>query len=153
MSPERLGQTPQEFAFTANDDYLLGDAAVRSRIRSLCASWPSTRAIHRFDVEQVEARVTIPDAQLAANGIELATAGPASIRTVIQLTGEVQLDRDRTAHGAASRWCRRRGACERRRPVKAGQLLAVLSSPTLAARRSELLETEEHRLCASHLRA
>lgn len=146
VSLERLGQTPQEFAFTANDDYLLGDAAVtepHSFIVRIVAEYAGQ--IYRFDVEQVEARVTIPDVQLAANGIELATAGPASIRTVIQLTGEVQLDRDRTAHvvprvdGVVA--AVHANAGDR---VKAGQLLAVLSSPTLAARRSELLETEEH---------
>jgi membrane fusion protein, heavy metal efflux system len=144
---ERLGQPPQLFSFTANDDHLLGDAVVsepHSFVVRIAAEHAGER--YQYELDQVEARVTIPDAQLAANGIELATAGPATIRTVVRLTGEVQLDRDRTVHvvprvdGVVT--AVHANAGDR---VRAGQLLVVMSSPTLAARRSELLAAEEHR--------
>lgn len=143
---ERLGQPPQVFSFTTSDDYLLGDAVV-SEPHSFSVRIVAEHAGERYqyEFEQVEARVTIPDAQLAASGIELATAGPATIRTIVRLTGEIQLNRDRTAHvvprvdGVVAEVHANAGD-----RVQAGQLLVVMSSPTVAARRSELLAAQEH---------
>ena len=51
---------------------------------------------YEFKFEQVEARVQVSDEQLKRNGVEIGTAGPARIRSSLQLLGEVKLNQDRS---------------------------------------------------------
>ncbi|MDR0204481.1 MAG: efflux RND transporter periplasmic adaptor subunit [Delftia acidovorans] len=81
------------------------------------------------------------DAQrMQAAGVRLAEAGPATVRSVLQLPGEIRFNEDRTAHvvprvaGIAETVPANLG-----QNVKKGQLLAVLSSATVSEQRSELL--------------
>ncbi|QHI96864.1 efflux RND transporter periplasmic adaptor subunit [Xylophilus rhododendri] len=88
--------------------------------------------------------IALPDAQLAAAGITLASAGPARIASSLQLPGEIRFDEDRTAHVVP----RVAGVVDSvgvqlGQQVKKGQVLAVLSSTTLSELRSELLAASQ----------
>jgi cobalt-zinc-cadmium efflux system membrane fusion protein len=83
----------------------------------------------------------VMDAQrMETAGIRLAEAGPATVRSVLQLPGEIRFNEDRTAHvvprvaGVAESVAANLG-----QNVKKGQLLAVLSSAAVSEQRSELL--------------
>ncbi len=142
---ERLGRKPQPFAFTKEADYLKGDAVVEEpHSFAVTIAADSAGKSHRFKFEQVEARVAMSDAQLASNGVQVATVGPARIKTVLQLQGEVRLNEDRTVHvvprltGLVESVAVNAGDSVRR-----GQVLAVLSSQSLADQRSEWLAAQK----------
>lgn len=86
-----------------------------------------------------EGEVELTEAQIEAAGITLATAQPANIQSMIQLPGEIAFNADRTAHVVP----RLAGVVEAvnanlGEQVKQGQVLAVIASPDLSERRSEL---------------
>lgn len=142
---DRLGRKPQEFRFTKSGDYLLGEGVVEEP-HSFTANIAAEHdgKAYRFGFEQVEARVAISDEQLKNNGVLVATAGPARIATVLQLLGEVRLNEDRTVHVVP----RLTGLVESVSAnagdrVRRGQVLAVLSSQSLADQRSDLLAAQK----------
>ncbi len=99
VSVERLGRPPQVFAFAKEGDHLKGNGVVEEP-HSFAVTIAAKNAgkTHQFKYEQVEARVAISDAQLKSNGLEVATVGPARIKTALQLQGEIRLNEDRTVH-------------------------------------------------------
>ncbi len=142
---QRLGRKPQIFNFTRENDYLLGDAVVEephSFVVRIAAH--SEGKSHSFSFEQVEARVAMTDAQLTGNGVQVVTAGPARIRTVVQLIGEVRQNEDRAVHivprlgGVVESVSANAGD-----RVRKGQVLAVVSSQGLADQRSALLSAQK----------
>ena len=142
---ERLGRAPQRFAFGKEGAFLKADALLQEpHSFAVVISALHAGKTHQFKFEQVEARVTMSDAQLQSNGVQLATAGPARITTRLQLLGEVRLNEDSTVHvvprltGLVQAVSANAGDRVRR-----GQLLAVLSSPTLADQRSEWLAAQQ----------
>lgn len=141
----RLGRAPQVFHFEPKGDYLKGDAVV-SEPHSFAVALRATHAgkTHDFAYEQVEARVTMSDAQLAEAGVKLATAGPARIASTVQLLGEVRYNGDRTVQVVPRLAGRVESvAASAGERVKKGQLLAVVSSQALADERGALLAAEE----------
>ncbi len=142
---ERLGAKPQIFSFKKENDYLKGDATVvepHSFTAKIAAQ--SGGKSHSFGFEQVEARVTMTDAQLASNGVQIGTAGPARIKTALQLIGEIRLNEDRTVRVVP----RLSGVVESVSAsagdkVRKGQVIAVVSSQTLADQRSEHLASQK----------
>lgn len=148
---ERLGRTPQEIRFTKEGDYLKGDSMVEephSFVVGVAAEHDGKP--YRFSYEQVEARVTMSGTQLKNNGVQVATAGPARIRTSLQLLGEVRLNEDRTVQVVP----RLTGLVESVSAnagdrVRRGQVLAVLSSQSLADQRSDLLAARKRLALAS----
>jgi cobalt-zinc-cadmium efflux system membrane fusion protein len=90
-------------------------------------------------------RVEINDAQAKAAGISVEAAGPVRIASVVQFTGEVQLNDDRTVHvvprvsGIAEQVLVATGQM-----VRKGQLLAVFSSQLVSEQRSTLKTAEKH---------
>jgi cobalt-zinc-cadmium efflux system membrane fusion protein len=145
LTLERLGRRPQEFAFAKEKDYLKGNAVVEEphsfkvTVNARHASKP-----YRFTYEQEEARVTMTDEQLKQNGVQILAAGPARIKTVLQLIGEIRLNEDRSVHVVP----RLSGVVESVRAnagdrVRKGQVLAVISSQALADQRSELLAAQQ----------
>lgn len=98
---------------------------------------------YQFGYEQAEARVAMTDAQLQGAGVELATAGPATIGTTVRLLGEVRYNSDRTVQVVP----RLAGLVESVAAnagdrVRKGQVLAVLSSQALADQRTALLAAQ-----------
>jgi cobalt-zinc-cadmium efflux system membrane fusion protein len=139
LTLERLGKTPQVFKFTQEGDYLKGDAiVVEPHSFKVTATATHAGKQHKFAYEQVEARVTMSDAQWQQAGVEIAKAGPAKIATKLQLLGEVRYNGDRTVHIVPRTAGRVESvAVSAGERVKKGQVLAVLSSQMLADQRSE----------------
>lgn len=134
---ERLGRAPQTIAFAPEADYLKGDAVVGEphSFKVALASRHGGKA-YRFGYEQIEARVTMSELQVKQNGVDIHTAGPARIKTVLKLSGDIALDADRTVHVAP----RMAGVVESVRAnagdqVRKGQVLAVISSLAVAEQR------------------
>ena len=142
---ERLGRAPQVFSFVPQQDYLVGDAVVEEphsfKVNIVAQSGNQT---YRFGYDQVEARVTMSDAQLKQNGVTLLTAGPARINSILQLIGEIRFNADRQVivvprlTGVVESVAANAGD-----QVKKGQVLAVIFSPALADQRSELLAAQK----------
>ncbi|MBU1287436.1 MAG: HlyD family efflux transporter periplasmic adaptor subunit [Alphaproteobacteria bacterium] len=88
----RLGGMTDTFSFTPRQDYLIGDGVVtephsfdvevEARIANATHSW-------RF--ESFEGRTRIADTVSIEAGVEVAAAGPATIRDALTLSGEVTL--------------------------------------------------------------
>ena len=142
---ERLGRQAQTFNFSKKGDYLKGDAVVEEphSFKANIAAKTGGK-VHAFSFEQVEARVTMTDAQMKSNGVQIAKAGPAHIKAALQLTGEVRLNDDRTVRIVP----RLSGVVEAASAnagdrVRKGQVLAVVSSQTLADQRSEFLAAQK----------
>ncbi|MGJ7554937.1 efflux RND transporter periplasmic adaptor subunit [Variovorax sp. RB3P1] len=96
--------------------------------------------------EEGEEKIAFTDAQVKAADIAIASAGPARIKLALQLPGEIKFNEDRTAHVVP----RVAGVVEGvsadlGQEVKRGQVLAVLSSPSLSEQRSAL-QTAQRRL-------
>lgn len=142
---ERLGRAPQAFTFVAENDYLKGNAVVgEPHSFKVNITAVSANKTYRFAYEQIEARVTMSDAQLQQNGVSLMTAGPARIDHTLQMIGEIRLNEDRISHvvplltGVVT--ASNANAGDR---VRKGQLLAVIASQALADQRSELLAAQK----------
>ncbi|HWT20024.1 MAG TPA: efflux RND transporter periplasmic adaptor subunit [Variovorax sp.] len=93
--------------------------------------------------KEEEKKIAFTDAQIQAAGVAIDSAGPARIRSSLQLPGEIKFNEDRTAHVVP----RVAGVVESvpanlGQEVKRGQVLAVLSSPMLSEQRSELQSAE-----------
>ena len=142
---ERLGRKPQVFRFVPQQDYLVGDAVVEEpHSFKVSIAAQSGNQTYRFGYDQIEARVTMSDAQLKQNGVTLLTAGPARINSILLMIGEIRLNEDRVSHvvplltGVVTASGANAGD-----QVRKGQLLAVISSQLLADQRSELLAAQK----------
>ncbi len=137
---ERLGAPAQTVAFAPEADYLKGNVVLHEpHSFKVTMQAQSAGKKHRFSYDQVEARVTMSELQASQNGIDIHTSGPARIKSVLKLIGEIALNSDRSVQVVP----RLAGVVESVHAnagevVRRGQLLAVLSSPALAAERSEL---------------
>ncbi len=142
---ERLGRTPQAFTFVKEKDYLKGNAVVEEpHSFKVTIDAQYSNKPYRFGYEHVEARVNMVDQQVKQNGIELLTAGPARIESALQLIGEIRFNEDRMVHVVP----RLAGIVESAPVnlgdrVRKGQLLAAVSSQTIADQRSELLAAQQ----------
>ena len=58
----------------------------------------TANAPFRFSFSQEEGKVELSDAQIKAASIGIDTAGAASIKSALQLPGEIRLNEDRTSH-------------------------------------------------------
>jgi cobalt-zinc-cadmium efflux system membrane fusion protein len=142
---ERLGRQPQEVGFKKENDYLAGNAVVEEpHSFKVTINAKHNNKPYQFTYEQEEARVSMTDEQLKQNGVEILTAGPARIKTALQLIGEIRLNEDRTVHVVP----RLSGVVESVSAnagdrVRKGQVLAVISSQVLADHRSELQAAQQ----------
>jgi cobalt-zinc-cadmium efflux system membrane fusion protein len=150
LTLDRLGRPPQAFRFVKEKDYLKGDAVVEEphSFKVTIAAQYGNKP-YRFAYEQIEARVTMSDEQLKQNNVEVLTAGPARIKTALQLIGEIRFNEDRMVHVVP----RLSGVVEAAAAnagdrVRKGQVLAVISSQTLADQRSQLLAAQKRLVLA-----
>lgn len=141
---ERLGAAPETIAFKPEKDFLRGDREIVEphSFKVMVAAERGGQA-YQWTYEQAEGRVRMDDAAVKNAGIELRSAGPAKIRSSLQLQGEIQFNQDRVAHvvprlaGVVVQSAKNLGD-----PVKKGELLAVLESQTLSDLKSEHLATQ-----------
>ncbi len=100
--------------------------------------------------EEEEEKIAFTDAQIKAADMTIESAGPARIKSSLQLPGEIKFNEDRTAHvvprvaGVVDSVSANLG-----QEVKRGQVLAVISSPALSEQRSEL-QSAQRRLALAH---
>jgi cobalt-zinc-cadmium efflux system membrane fusion protein len=136
---ERLGSPAETIRFRKDGEYLRGDQVVKephSFKVEIAAEYQGQT--YSWSYEQVEGRVKMDDARAKSSGIELGIAGPAKIRSILQLQGEIQFNQDRVAHvvprlsGVVAMVAKNLGD-----QVKKGELLAVLESQSLSDLRSE----------------
>jgi cobalt-zinc-cadmium efflux system membrane fusion protein len=140
---ERLGAQPETIQFKQEKDFLRSDREIVEphSFKVTLAAERKDQA-YRWAFEQEEGRLRIDEATANNAGIEVNTAGPAKIRSTLQLSGEIQFNQDRVAHvvprlaGVVVRSTKNLGDT-----VKKGELLAVLESQTLADLKSEHLAT------------
>ncbi|MFZ6644854.1 efflux RND transporter periplasmic adaptor subunit [Undibacterium sp. TJN25] len=94
-------------------------------------------------------KISFSDQQIIEAGMAIAVSGPVRMERTVQLSGEIILDEDRTAHvvprlaGVVDSVPGKLG-----QQVKKGQLLAVIASTQLADMRSELLAAQKRRALA-----
>lgn len=145
LTLERLGRQPQIFKFVVENDYLKGDAIVyEPHSFKVTVDARNGQLANQFSYEQVEARITMSDAQVQQNGVEVLTASPTRIKSNLQLIGEIKFNEDKLIHvvprltGVASSVSANAGDS-----VRKGQVLAVVSSQSLADQRSELLAAQK----------
>lgn len=96
------------------------------------------------EAEHTEGAVTMTAAQIQAAGVSIETAGPATVRSTLQLPGEIAFNDDRTAHVVP-----RVGGVVEAVPVSLGQqvskgqVLAVISSTAVSDHRAELQSAQK----------
>lgn len=141
----RLGRQPQLFKFAAEKDYLRGDAIVEEpHSFKVTVDARNGKAANQFSYEQVEARIAMSDAQAQQNQVEVLMAGPAHIKSNLQLIGEIKFNEDNLVHvvprltGVAVSVSANAGD-----RVRKGQVLAVVSSQSLAGQRADLLAAQK----------
>jgi membrane fusion protein, heavy metal efflux system len=141
---ERLGAPPETLGFRQQKDFLQSERVI-AEPHSFKVSINAERQgkAYQWTYDQAEARIRMDAAAMKNAGIELRTAGPAKIRSALQLQGEIQFNQDRVAHvvprlaGVVVNSAKNLGDS-----VKKGELLAVLESRTLADLKSEHLATQ-----------
>lgn len=145
LTVERLGRPPQAFSFVKEKDYLKGNAVVEEpHSFAVTIAAQHGNQPYRFAYEQIEARVAMTDQQLKQNNVEVLTAGPARIKSALQLIGEIRFNEDRQVHivprltGIVESVAANAGD-----RVRKGQVIAVISSQALADHRSELLGAQK----------
>lgn len=142
---ERLGSEPQLFSFSKEKDYLKGSAIVEEpHSFTVKISAKHQGKTIQFSYEQVEARVKVSQEQVLHNSIEILTAGPAKIKSTLQLQGEIKLNADKSVHivprvgGIVESVSANAGD-----KVRKGQVLATISSQLVAEMRSDLLAAQK----------
>lgn len=136
---ERLGAPPETIGLRKEGEFLRGEQViVEPHSFKVALSAEYKGQAYQWTYEQAEGRVRMDEAKVKAAGIEVRTAGPASIRSILQLQGEIQFNQDRVAHvvprlaGVVVKASKNLGD-----QVRKGELLAVLESQTLADLKSE----------------
>lgn len=135
----RLGASAQLFKFMPEADYLLGDQVVEEpHSFDIAIAVERNGKLMRWSYSQVEGRVEIPDAMLKSMGIEVLTAGPATIKPKLKLPGEVIFNEHNIVRvvprvpGMVTAVYGHHG-----QQVEKGEVLAVVESPMLADLRSQ----------------
>jgi len=140
ISLQRLGRPAEPIAFYAERDYLRGDkTVVEPHSFDVTVSADHNGKRSRWRYAQVEARVEMGDAQLKEAGVNILTAGPVRIRSVLELPGAIKPNGDRFVpllqqfNGTVVAAPVGEGT-----HVKRGDILAVVESPEVGDLRSAL---------------
>jgi cobalt-zinc-cadmium efflux system membrane fusion protein len=143
----RLGGRIDRIQFRKEGDYLRGDRVIEEP-HSFDVKVSAVRESRRYDWEytQVEGRVQLSHEALQSSGIEIMPAGPASIKALLELPGEIKLDQNRLAHvvprfaGVVTAVHKNLGD-----RVKMGEVIAIVDSLDLAEAKGRYIESV-HRL-------
>jgi len=143
----RLGSRIDRIQFRKEGDYLRGDQVIEEP-HSFDVKVSAVRESRRYDWEytQVEGRVQLSHEALKSSGIEIMTAGPARIKALLELPGEIKLDQNRLAHvvprfaGVVTAVHKNLGD-----RVRMGEVIAIVDSLELAEAKGQYIESV-HRL-------
>lgn len=146
----RLGAPAQIFNFKPEGGYLLGDQVVEEpHSFDMAIAAERNGTTFRWGYSQVEARVEMPDEMLKSIGVEIRTAGPATIKPTLELPGEIVFNEHTIVQvvpripGIVLSVYRHHG-----QQVKKGEVLAVIESTVLADLRSQSLAAQKRRALA-----
>jgi cobalt-zinc-cadmium efflux system membrane fusion protein len=140
MQLERPGRDAEKIAFAVEGDALVSAQPVSEpHLFKGSVDVQTGGGFLQFPFSKDEGAVTMTAAQIKAAGIDIDTSTPATIRTSLQLPGEIGFNEDRTAHVVP----RVGGVVESvavalGQQVVKGQVLAVISSSSVSDRRAEL---------------
>lgn len=140
----RLGAPVQLIKFAPEADYLLGDQVVEEpHSFDLAIAAERNGQTFRWGSSQVEARLEMTDEMLKTMGVEIQTAGPAVIRSMLTSPGEIVFNPDRIVQVVP----RLPGIVatvnfEPGQMVKKGDVLAVIESQLLADLHSQYLAAQ-----------
>ncbi len=143
---KRLDRT-EEFLFKPAGDYLLGDHFVEephSFDVEVQAQWQGKT--YTWNYPSVEVRVRLSPLSVKNAGIEVKKAGPAILQKTVKLLGEIALEQKRVAHivpgldGIVKKVIKHQGD-----RVRAGQLIGVLESRSLADAKNQHFTAVKHR--------
>ena len=143
----RLGGRVDEIHFQKEADYLRGDKVVEEP-HSFDVKVAAERRgqPYQWEYSQVEARVEMTPEAAKAAGIEIQTAGPIRMKKILELPGEIGLNKNKVAHvvprlsGVVTEVHKNLGD-----KVRKGELIAVIESRELAGAKTEFIESV-HRL-------
>jgi cobalt-zinc-cadmium efflux system membrane fusion protein len=143
----RFGGRVDEIRFQKEVDYLRGDQTVEEP-HSFDVKIAAERngKPYQWQYSQREGRVEMAPAAAKAAGIEIETAGPVQMKTVLELPGEIGLNKNKVAHvvprlsGVVTEV--RKNLGDR---VRKGEVIAVIDSRELAEAKTEYIESV-HRL-------
>jgi cobalt-zinc-cadmium efflux system membrane fusion protein len=141
----RLGAPAQLFRFTPEGNYLIGDQVVEEphSFEVAITAERNGKTVH-WNYTQIEGRVSMPDTTLKSTGIEIITAGSATIKSTLTLPGEIIFNHHTLVQvvprmpGMVTSVSRHVG-----QQVKKGEVLAVIESPMLAELRSQYLISQK----------
>ena len=92
----RLGGRVDSFAFAPEGDYLVGDGIVEEpHSFDVAVSTEHRGTTHGWRYSQSEGRVQLSDEEVRTSAIRIETAGPARLRSVLDLPGEISLNATR----------------------------------------------------------
>lgn len=137
----RLGDRVTRFKFEPRGNYLHSDTVVEEPhsfdVKLVAEHRGKT---YHWEYSQIEARVHLPVEVAKRVGIRVDTVGPAQIRSVLELPGEIALNADQVCHVVP----RVSGVIAEARKnlgdtVKAGEVIAVIDSRELADAKSRYL--------------
>jgi membrane fusion protein, heavy metal efflux system len=132
-----------EIHFKPMGEYLLGDKIVvepHSFDVKIKTQWQEQT--YEWEISQIEARAELPDAAIANAGISFDTAGPAALKRILRLAGEIGLNEERVVHivprldGVVKKVFKDLGDT-----VAAGEIIAILESRELADAKINYLGT------------
>ena len=135
-----------EIHFKPVGDYLLGDKEVvepHSFDVKIHARWKGQT--YQWEFSQIEARVELPDEAIKNADIALKTAGPATLKNRLKLSGEIGFNENKVVHivprlnGIVKKVFKNLGAL-----VKAGDLLAIIESRELAEAKIKYFASVKH---------
>lgn len=147
VSLNRFGNRVNAFRFKKEGDYLRGDQTVEEP-HSFDVTIVAERKgkLSQWEYSQVEGRVNMPPDVAEASGIEILSAGSVQMNTVIELPGEIGLNKNKVAHlvprvaGVVIEV--RKNLGDR---VRKGEVVAVFDSRGLADAKTDYIESV-HRL-------
>lgn len=146
----RLGSDAETIIFRPQQDFLRGDKElIEPHSFTIQVTGEYKGKSYNWEYEQIEGRVRMDDTTAKSAGIQIDTASPAQIRSLLQLQGEIQFNQDRLIRvvprlgGVVVNAAKNLGD-----RVKQGDVLAVVESQELSNLRSEYLAAQQRLLLA-----
>jgi cobalt-zinc-cadmium efflux system membrane fusion protein len=139
----RLGGRVDRIGFTPEQDYLVGDQVVEephSFDVDVTAERGGTK--HTWQYSQTEGRVILSEDAVRTSAIQIETAGPVTMRSVLEVPGEITFNGDKVAHlvprvsGVIHEIRKNQGDA-----VTKGEVIAVIDSRDLAETKRHFIET------------
>lgn len=141
----RLGGRIDSIGFKPEGDYLAGDKVVEEpHSFDVVVAAEHGGAKHDWKYSQAEGRVQLSEDAVRTSAIQVETAGPVKMRTIVELPGEIALNGDRVTHvvprmsGVLREIRKNQGDA-----VRKGEVIAVIDSRELAEAKRQLIETAQ----------